>query len=279
MLLGGRTGALDDLSYAVTPMSSQFQAPPGPPSAPTSSPASEDESPSELSVELRWPVDPLVGSSEQDDGADDDDELVDEDQVRLLAPLVERIDTLRDALGGQALPPRRVARSGDLGDVVDQLDDLVAVLQYLTAELLDVLAGALDRVLAAGLPTAEDVGQTVAVVVDDRLVTLRSGLMSMITAQNEDAQRERKRDRDAIVTSLRDEIDDVVTAATDPLVDELKALRRRMPVSGKPKALADAGSDSDLDEAFLDELVERVADEVELRVVAATDPQRRKKRK
>jgi hypothetical protein len=196
----------------------------------------------DLSVRLDWPEDPLTTPPKPhrlDVGVPTD-------------AVGDRLDGLRE----------RVTRQRSEGATVE---DVVAQLDYAVSEMI----GTLKAMNEAWRRSADDM----RMAVDGSIGDLRTAIMSMLAARQADEQRATRRTADELLDRVeqalaasREQSDAAVSAVTT----ELQSLRRRIPVAGK-------GGGAGLDDASIDDLVTRVADEVEIRVAAALKPKARRK--
>ena len=201
----------------------------------------------DLSVRLDWPVDPLAPepTSPRDDAYTSDPTPA--------APVETRFELLEE------LPPRSTDAHDDLPGAVEEIAER---LDQVALEVRDALRRASAENLAA---------------IEDRIANLRTAIMSMLASRQTEDQNSQRRERETLMSNVTEEMSVISRTLTeavatsraqgdvfaDKVAAELQALRRRIPVKGKS---------SGIDDATMDELVTRVADEVEIRVAAALKP-------
>jgi hypothetical protein len=214
----------------------------------------------DLSIRLEWPVDTLntpppapAPTPEREDP---------------LAPVAARIE----ALAGKA-----DARTAEPEDVVGAIRDLRSRLDAVTSEIVEAL-----RSMYEALLRSLDENTT---VLDERIAGLRTAMMGMLASRQAEDQRTLHREREALVAHVEEEMKMIAGKLTeaasvgraqsdvfaDRVAAELQSLRRRIPLKGR-----DA---STIDDDTIDDLVSRVADEVEIRIAAALKPRPKPKPK
>ena len=198
--------------------------------------AQHEANASELSVDLEWPDDPLAPSGGQRQ----------HEELRDVAGRLDRVEAWLGESDG----------SGELS-----MDDLAQRLDYLGGEIIAALRTLHDTVGNLGQPIVESV--------DKRITSLHSALISALAARQTDDERGGQ-DREDLLAA--------VAATTEEIRGELEAIRRRVklqPERAAPAAKRGGASSTGgggMDEATMDELVMRVADELEIRLVAALKP-------
>jgi hypothetical protein len=179
------------------------------------------------------------------------------------------LDWPADPLSDRAEHDERDISEDVVHDVASRLDVLETAAvegeDHLVADVVDVL-----RAMHETLRRSID--ENLAAL-DDRIAALRTAMMSMLASRQADDQHSQRRDRDELVEALQQELDVLaqkVDTSFEDVAAELKSLRRRMTVRG--------GAGASLDEPTMEELVARIADEVEIRVAAALKPKAAKRR-
>jgi hypothetical protein len=211
----------------------------------------------DLSIRLEWPTDTLNAPAAISERQDP------------LAPVTARIKALADRAG---------ARPGEeVEDVEDAIRDLWGRLDAMTSELVEAL-----RSTREALQRSRDDDTA---VLDERIAGLSAAMMAMLASRQAEEQRTLRRERKALLAHVDEEMKviagklmeaaSVGRAQSDVFADrvaaELQSLRRRIPLKGR-----DA---STIDNDAIDELVSRVADEVEIRIAAALKPKPKPRRK
>lgn len=142
--------------------------------------------------------------------------------------------------------------AGTSREVASAVDDLSARLDYVATELIEALRS-------------------------------MNQMMAMLASRQAEEQRTHRRDWEGLVAKIETDMSvisrrltEAIAAArtqsdvfADRVAAELQALRRRMPVKGRSSAI---------DDRAVEEIVTRVADEVEIRVVAAIKPRTARKK-
>ncbi|MBA3652999.1 MAG: hypothetical protein H0W70_02270 [Actinobacteria bacterium] len=251
-----------------------------------------DDDKGDLSVRLEWPVDPLAAPVAEN-GADGD----------ALERVIARLE---------AVESRELADGGGRSVLV-AIDDLATRLDYVASEMAEALRslneifrqavdeqadglGELRGLLHQSVEDNSDVARQLTdalnarfdetnSVVDDRVAGVRTALMAMLASREADEQRTQRREREALVGKVEEDLAAISRTMTEAIASsraqsdvfadrvaaELQALRRRIPVKGRDVAV------TTIDATAMDELVTRLADEVEIRVAAVTPkPARRK---
>ncbi len=236
--------------------------------------ASDDRG--DLSVRLEWLVDPLISPAPATDH-----EATDHEEPS--AQSADRVEALEAAVAEIA------ANNADPA----VFEAMAARLEYVGAEMVEALRGMNDTVRRL-------IDESVATI-DDRITGLRTAMTAMLASRQAEEQRTQRREREAIIgrveqdmTSLAQSVSEATDTASralseavagtsrtltealaasrtqsdvfaDRVAAELQALRRRIPV----KANTDGHA---MDDSTMEELVSRVADEVEIRIAAALKP-------
>jgi ABC-type transporter Mla subunit MlaD len=205
----------------------------------------------ELSVDLEWPVDPLLPAPAAVNEHEREQEREPETEWDEQPP--PDIETIIHKLERSVPPSAR--RAAD--DTAGMIDELSAQLDYVASEVVEALRA-----------------------MNETTARLAARFESRIGDSERTQRKERERvlgHLDKQVEKMARQFDDAlaaVNAQTDALVDqvaaELEALRRRIPTR--------SATAMGLDEDAIDDLVTRVADEVEIRL-AALNPKSRPRRK
>jgi hypothetical protein len=126
-------------------------------------------------------------------------------------------------------------------------EEIAGRVDYALSEIVSVLRSMNEMIKNA---TEESMS-----ALDERMTALRTAIMSMLASRQAGDQRAQSALTDALAATREN---------TDSMAEEIKALRRRITVKGNrgPVVPDDA----------VDELVQRVADEVEIRIAAALKP-------
>jgi hypothetical protein len=184
----------------------------------------------DLSVRLEWPDDPLEPVEEAPEPAPPEPAAID-----------ERVEALENA----------VATTDSAS-----LEATVVRLEYIAAQTVDALRALHD--------TVQGLIEKNTAAIEEQVGDLRTAIMSMLASRDADEQKSRRRERDGLVGRIEDAVADLHARNADlakEIGEEIRSLKRRLPVRA-------SGGAEERDQ--LDELVTRVADEVEIRIAAVT---------